>query len=217
MVSKRELRWREMADSGFELAHIALQVYEPSTSQVYNPLSALDRLDQMARQGDTGAMCLYGAIAFGLPQSAVDWTPQWKLARKWMEKGASLRHPECLIGLGGRLALGSDGYIKDLRRGTQMLFEAIAKGYIHGAGVLWVISASRGLGTPEDRQLEYCWGYQVAKYADYTPGNALEVYSSSLPQEKRAVVSSELNLLREWHPTANECINLFDKAHGSGN
>ena len=214
-LKERELRWREMADSGFELAHIALQVYEPSTSQVYNPFSALDRIDQMARQGDTGAMCLYGSIAFGLPNWVVDWGPQWILARKWMEKGASLRHPECLIGLGGRLVLGSDGYAKDMNRGTQMLIEALGQGYLHGAGALWILSRNKGFGSAEYRRLEYCWGYQVAKFADYRPGNALEVYVSALPPEKRSALSSELNLLREWHPDTNDCINLFNNVQRS--
>src|SRR5690606_30991149 len=94
---EREMRWRAMAEGGYELAHLALRVFEPRSVHMHNPWPALMRIDELARQGDAGAMCLYATIATRLPErGGIDWSPQRAQARFWMMKGVEMSHPECL-------------------------------------------------------------------------------------------------------------------------
>lgn len=214
-LKEREQRWLAMAGEGYELAHLTLQVFEPGVGRTHNPLPALERLDELARQGDAGAMCLYGGIAFQLPIWAVDWTPQWKQSREWVEKGAALRHPQCLIALGGRFISGADGYPKQANRGSEMLFDAIRKGYIHGAKELWVNFVHQGLDKPINRRLEYCWSYHVAKNRFSEADLALKVHAhTDAPPEQRPALEDELNQFRQWHPSIEECIELTQKSLG---
>lgn len=214
-LKEREQRWRAMADEGYELAHLTLQVFEPGVGRTHNPLPVLERLDELARQGDAGAMCLYGGIAFQLPIWAVDWSPQWKQSREWMEKGAALRHPQCLIAFGGRLTAGVDGYPLQVKRGSEMLFEAIRKGYIHGAEELWVYFVQQGLDKPINRQLEYCWSYHAAKNRFSDADLLLKVYShNGAPSEQRPALARELDKFRQWSPSIEECIELNQKTLG---
>lgn len=54
-----------MANEGYELAYLTLRVLEPGEpAPSYNPLPTFERLDQLAHDGDAGAMCLYGGLAF---------------------------------------------------------------------------------------------------------------------------------------------------------
>jgi hypothetical protein len=212
-LKEREQRWRAMAEEGYELAYLTLQVFEPSTVHTHNPLPVLERLDELARQGDAGAMCLYGGIAFQLPSWAVDWSPQWNQARIWMEKGAVLKHPQCLIALGGRLINGTDGYSKDFKKGIEMTFNAVRSGYVHGAGALWSHFVKRGLNVDINRRIEYCWGYHLAKYTDSDADLRLKVYAQTeAPFEQRPDLERELNQFREWHPNIEDCIDLTKQA-----
>ncbi|WP_234266824.1 hypothetical protein [Hydrogenophaga sp. NFH-34] len=208
-LEKRRQRWLEMASEGYELAYLTLQVLEPGEpAPSHNPLPIFKRLEELAEQGDAGAMCLYGGIAFQLPIWAVDWTPQKKKAREWMEKGAQLRHPQCLIALGGRLTAGTDGYPKEVKRGSEMIFDAIRKGYLHGAGSLWVDFERRGLEDRANRKLIYCWQYQDAKNSFFDPGLSIDVYKDKFFPEQQAILTQELDRLRQWHPSIDECIEL---------
>lgn len=213
-LGKRRQRWLEMSAEGYELAHLTLQVLDPGDPP-HNPLPVFKRLEELAQQGDAGAMCLYGGIAFQLPSWAVDWTPQRKRAREWMEKGAQLGHPQCLIALGGRLTAGTEGYPKDVKRGSEMIFDAIRRGYVHGAGALWINFFDRGLGSSQNRRLVYCWGYHAAKVRAADADLILGVNAQTdAPPEQRPALEHELNLLREWHPSVDECIDLSKQVLG---
>lgn len=210
-LEKRRARWLEMSAEGYELAHLTLQVLDPGDPP-HNPLSTFKRLDELAKQGDAGAMCLYGGIAFQLPNRAVDWTPQRKRAREWMEKGAQLGHPQCQIALGGRLTAGTDGYPREVKRGSGMVFEAIRKGYLHGAGMLWIDFKHQGLEKIENRKLIYCWRYHDAKSSDLDPGQFLEAYIDKALPEQRPALEGELGYFRNWQPKVEDCIELTQKA-----
>lgn len=213
-LEKRRARWLEMSAEGYELAHLTLQVLDPGDPP-HNPLSTFKRLDELAKQGDAGAMCLYGGIAFQLPNRAVDWTPQRKRAREWMEKGAQLGHPQCQIALGGRLTAGTDGYPREVKRGSEMIFDAIRRGYIHGTGALWIYFHDRGLVDVQNRRLVYCWGYHSAKIRSAEADLSLKVNAQTdAPSEQRPALESELDLLRTWHPSVEECIDLSKQALG---
>jgi TPR repeat protein len=212
-LKEREQRWKAMAEEGYELAYLTLQVFEPSTGHTHNPLSVLERLDELASKGDSGAMCLYGGIVWRLPVWVVDWTPQHEQAHKWMLKGAELRHPQCLIMVGAGHMSGNV-LPKDLKRGLEMVFEAIHKGYGHGVISLWLRAKQLELVDTKSRRLEYCWAYHAAKYRFSDADLSLEVHISKLSPEKRPALERELEQLRQWHPSVHDCIQLTKQSFG---
>ena len=211
-LAERRQRWVAMAEEGYELAYLTLQVLEPG-DHVHNPLPVLKRLDELARQGDTGAMCLYGNIVFQMPVRRVDWTPQHKPAREWMEKGAALGHPQCLVTVGGWKV---SGYIppKDLNGGMRMVFEGLRKGYDHGVGSLWLLARDLKFADAASRQLEYCWSYQDSQSSYYPPDLSIEAFINRAPPEQRPALERELNQLRQWHPSTEDCIELTQQTFG---
>jgi hypothetical protein len=212
---QREARWRSMAAEGYELAYLTLKVFEPSTVQVHNPLPVLERLDELARQGDAGAMCLLSAISYRLPaRPGIDWSGQRLRARFWMQKGAALGHPDCYIQLGGRLRAGSDGFQQDMARGTDLLIKALQARYLRAAASFWADTEKIGLDSARYRQLAYCWGYQMANYSFTDADLSLVVYRNKAPREHRALLEHELNRLRRWHPAIDECIDLTIATQG---
>lgn len=213
-LGKRRQRWLEMSAEGYELAYLTLQVLDPGDPP-HNPLPTFKRLEELAQQGDTGAMCLYGGIAFQMPIWAVDWTPQRKRAREWMEKGAQLGHPQCLIALGARLKAGTDGYSQDLKRGVEMLLSATQQGYLLGAGILWSLVEDKGLDNKINRRTVYCWQFHDAKMGFYDPGISIEVFKDRAPPEKRANLVGELDDLRQWRPSIEDCVGLTRELFGN--
>ena len=212
---ERELRWRTMAEEGYELAHLALMVFEPSSGRMQRPLPALKRLDELARLGDAGAMCLYTTIAMKLPErGGIDWSPQKAQARFWMQKGAEIGHPACLIHLGARLQSGFTGFVQDVPRARAMLFSALRAGYLDAAGALWFFFENAGLSDPRNRRLTYCWGYQAAKIRYSDADLSLQVYLNEASPPLRQSLESELRDLRMWHPSLEECIELTNQSEG---
>jgi hypothetical protein len=212
--AERQARWIEMAQEGSELAYLTLKVLPPD-SFARDPRPTLKRLEAMAQQGDAAAMCLYGGIVFQLPYWVADWTPQENRARYWTEQGAALGHPQCLIALGGRLMDGADGYPKELRRGFEMVSEALRQDYIHGAWMFSSHSIARGFSELSDRKLIYCWDQQVARTRHEDADLNLKVNAhTDAPPEQRAALERELNELRKWHPSTEDCIKLTQETLG---
>jgi hypothetical protein len=143
------------------------------------------------------------------------WAKQQAQGREWMVKGAELNHPQCLSLLGGRLTAGSDGFAKDTQRGTQMLFDAIRRGYPHLAtGFLSFDSEAMGMSDARNRKLVFCWQYHEAKTDFIGAGLYFEVYRNNAPIEQHESLNAELNQLRSWHPSVEECIELTQQATG---
>lgn len=134
--------------------------------------------------------------------------------REWMEKGAQLGRPQCLVTVGGWLMTGGSDYPKDVRRGMNMIFDGIRNGYIHGVGSLRVEFVNGGLESPKNRLLEYCWGYHAAKIRPNDADLALSVYIEKLPSEQQPSLKQELDQLRQWHPNIEECIGLTKQTFG---
>lgn len=211
--AERQQRWIEMAQEGSELTYLTLKVLPPD-SFARDPRPTLKRLEEMAKQGDAAAMCLYGGIVFQLPYGVVDWTPQQARARYWTEKGAALGHPQCLIALGGWTMAG-DMRPKDMKLGMNMVFEAIRKGYEHGASALWLPARELNFADASSRKLEYCWAYVSARYRYSNPELALEVYVEKYaPDSQRIDIQEELRRLRQWHPSNEDCIQLTQRTFG---
>jgi hypothetical protein len=204
--AERQVRWIEMAQEGSELAYLTLKVLPPE-GFARDPRPTLKRLEEMAQKGDAAAMCLYGGIVFQLPYGNVDWTPQQARARYWTEQGAPLGHPECLIALGGWTMAG-DMRPKDMKRGMNMVIEAIRKGYDHWVGSLKIHFEERGYDDPKNRHAHYCWAYQGAKYREAPADLTFVVYINKSPPDQRPALERELNELRQWHPSIEDCIQL---------
>ena len=210
---QRQERWIEMAQEGSELAYLTLKVLPPE-GFARDPRPTLKRLEEMATQGDAAAMCLYGGIVFQLPYWAADWTPQEERARYWTEQGAALGHPECLIRLGGwRMS----GYVlpADNKQGSEMIYEALRKGYDYGAGSLWLRARELNFVDPPSRKLEYCWAYRLAKYENSDADSFLKGYiNNDSPAKDRPLLEQELGELRQWHPSIEDCIKLTQQTFG---
>lgn len=205
----REQRWLEMARDGFELAHIALRVVQPGAGRTYNAAPAFKRLEELAEQGDPGAMCMMQSLSIVAPRRDV--TPQIdERARYWMIKGAELGHPECLLMQGGRMLVGSDGQPNDPERGKALIFESIRKGYTHGSGMLAQHFEEQGFKDFADVKRVYCWDIWGAKvYQAMEPMKSVRyVIEQSSPPNKRAEFLDQLNTLRDWDPAVEECVAL---------
>lgn len=211
--AERQVRWIEMAKEGSELAYLTLKVLPPD-SFARDPRPTLKRLDEMAQQGDAAAMCLYGGIVFQLPYWAADWTPQEERARYWVIKGAELGHPACWIRLGGWRIWG---YVApaDAKQGSEMIYEALRKGYDFDVSALRLRAHERNYVDVPSRKLEYCWAYHQAKNSVYEPDLSMNVYiNSRATLAERESLNRELDQLRQWHPSIEDCIKLTQQTFG---
>lgn len=215
-LNQRERRWREMADEGFELAYLTLTALEPSAMLKHSPLPALRRLNELAKQGDSGAMCLIPNIVLRLPSwGNIDWTQHREQARLWMQKGVDAGHPECMIWLGGRLLLGSDEFARNIPQGMKLLTSAIHMGYMHAAGTLGhYFEVEYGLEDGRNRRRIYCWDYQSAKNDFHDPDLSIRVYRNQARPEQREALAREIQELRSWHPAVEECFDLSQQTSG---
>lgn len=211
-LEERRLRWVQMASEGYELAHLALQVFEPG-SPVHNPLPALRRLEELANKGDSGAMCLFVAITYRLPNEMADWTRQRRMAEEFFERGAELGHPQCLIFKGARMMDKYAWNQDDVKAGSRLIMNAINKGYTHGAEQLWVVAAYNDLSKKINRQLEYCWGAIAGETSLISAGQASRVYAQS-SDVLRPVVERELLEFGGWKPSLLDCERLTENVIG---
>jgi len=153
---QRERRWRQLAGEGFELAHIALQVLQPDGGYVYPLEKPMKRLQVLAEQGDTGAMCLMTSLVAQVKKARV--SPEHsETARKWLLLGAEQGHAECRLQLGRRLLLGVDGMAKDAQRGLPLEFAARRAGYAHDVDGLVAHFQQRWSPESADLTRLYCW------------------------------------------------------------
>lgn len=211
--AQRQERWIAMAQEGSELAYLTLKVLPPD-SFARDPRPTLKRLEEMAQQGDTAAMCLYGGIVFQLPYGKVDWTPQEERGRMWVIRGAELGHPDCLIRLGGWRMSGSVPPA-DNKQGSEMIYEALRKGYDYGAGTLWLRARELNFVDPPSRKLEYCWAYRLAKYEDSDADSFFKGHIRNDASAKdRPRLEQELDEIRQWHPSNEDCIQLTQQLFG---
>jgi hypothetical protein len=155
-TSQREKRWRQMADEGLELAHIALQVLQPDGGFVYPLETPMNRLLALAEQGDSGAMCLMTGLIRQVKISRVS-AEHSETARKWLLRGAERGYAECQLQLGRRLILGIDGTAKDAKRGLALELAARRNGYAHDVDGLVSHFQHRWSTNSADLTRLYCW------------------------------------------------------------
>lgn len=211
-LNERKLRWIQMSSEGYELAHLVLQVFEPG-SPVHNPLPALKRLEELASRGDSGAMCLYVAIAYRLPSAMADWTSQKKIADELLARGVEFGHPQCLISKGARMMSDHSWDLESVKAGAGLVLAAINKGYTHGSLQMWTTSTYNDLNKKNNRQMEYCWGAIAGEVALISPGEASRIYASN-SDELRPIVEKELLEFGRWNPSLLDCVKLTEDVIG---
>jgi hypothetical protein len=209
----RERRWKEMAADGFELAHVVLRVVQPSTGRRFWMEPAFLRLEALAEQGDVGAMCLMAGlnvIGSGGKYNA----RRGAVARRWMERGAALGHPQCLRDWGGRLLLGVDGQPQDHRRGVAMILASIRQGYLGGTMDMSRHYMRQGVDQPGNLRKGYCWLYRYWQLVPPHIGDLTTWFRIDIdkvkPVEKRELLMEELRAMAGWEPALEECVALSE-------
>jgi hypothetical protein len=205
-IAAREQRWQAIADEGLELAHITLTVLEPRTGRAHELTPAIKRLEVLAEQGDAGAMCLIDRLV-NVTAAQLDWKQYEATARKWLERGAELGHPECLITMGAKLLAGV-GYPKDTKRGLDMEFQARRAGYSHDVGSLVIHYRSKGFERADNLQRLYCW-MSISNQSRFR--DPIERLTFQMRKESADLLERNGEALRElskWTPNLQDCVNL---------
>ncbi|WP_431110317.1 hypothetical protein [Variovorax paradoxus] len=207
-VGEREKRWRQLADDGLELAHIALQVLQPDGGFVYPLDKPMNRLLTLAERGDLGAMCLMAGLVAQIKRSGLS-AEHFEMAQKWLSRGADLGHSECKLQLGRRLILGANGTTRDPARGLALELEARRDGYGHDVDGLVSYFQQRWSTEHSNLTKLYCW-LSVDAQSRLTDGpqNMLRL----LRVEARRLESGSLlqlaNQLASSQPSLQACVRL---------
>jgi len=199
---RREQRWRQMADQGFDLAHVTLQVLQPDGGYVYPLGPAMARLQHLAVTGNAGAMCLaIDLVAQARKRSEV--LTHLPEAISLLRRGAALGHPECLLQLGRRQILGIDGVHQSPLEGVQREMQARRLGYAHDLDGLIAYFRSKWSDNPADLTRLYCWlsveahhkgGDRQARMLDVLRLEADRLASKNLAALSRRLASSNFQL-----------------------
>lgn len=207
-IERREQRWQQMADDGFELAHITLRVLKPKGGLVYSLTGPMKRLEELAEKGDMGAMCLMPGLANRASQKP-DWRAYEERYKPWLLRGAEYGHPQCQIELGRRMLRSVPNFNYDPIRGLQLEFAARRKGYAHDVGALILHYQSKGYAEPENVRRRYCW---EIIYSQFWLGDMEQVVLKSLKAEAERSQRADLRALSEEIEKSKyslqDCINL---------
>lgn len=207
-IERREQRWQQMADDGFELAHITLSVLKPKGGLVYSLSDPMKRLVELAEQGDAGAMCLMPGLV-GKATLKLNTDAYAATYKSWLERGAAIGHPECQKALGGRLLRGVDGYEQSTSRGLSLIFAARRSGYAHDVGALILHYERKGYADPANVRRLYCWR---TIYSQFWFGDMESVVLLNLQAEagrsKRPDLQALHEELKQSKYSLQDCINL---------
>jgi hypothetical protein len=103
--------FREMAAEGYEVAHIALQLYDIGRCRLEGRYyeAARQRLEALAGQGDTAAMC------FIVPGITITKSGVSGDYARYIRDGAERGQPHCMLGTGG----GEEWFLKRTGNDTE--------------------------------------------------------------------------------------------------
>jgi hypothetical protein len=207
-IERREQSWQQMAEDGFELAHITLSVLKPKGGLVYSLSGPMKRLVELAEQGDAGAMCLMPGLV-GKATVKLDTDRYEPIYERWLARGTELRHPECMKLSGGRLLVGVPGFKRDAKQGLELEFAARRAGYAHDAGALILHYQSKGYSDPANVRRLYCWR---VIYSQFWLGDMERVVLQNLQAEAQRSQRTDLQNVYEELKKSNyslqDCINL---------
>ncbi|MGY2485443.1 hypothetical protein [Cupriavidus sp. CP313] len=205
-TNRREADWMAMAQDGYELAYITLQVLQPSTGIRYSVKKPLTRLTELADGGDAGAMCLYWRL--------IDRDQKGKEAKyispalSYVERGAAIGHPACLRIVGGLLLTGSQGMSLDIPVGSNFAIRAEREGY-GGALSIWAYLAGFSPKDERDWIRLYCWEHFAKRYAVLLDVSTVLSQLRDPLQVPKALGHLELaSKLEAWTPRLEECVKL---------
>lgn len=201
-IERREQRWQQMADDGFELAHITLSVLKPKGGLVYSLSGPMKRLEELAAQGDAGAMCLMVGLV-GKATVELNTDSYASVYKYWLERGATIGHPECQKALGGRILRGVDGYVQDTKKGLELIFFARRAGYSHDVGALILHYESKGYADVMNVRRLYCW-LQIESQSWLT--RAPQLLLDRLQRD--AAMRATFEDLKEKNFSLQNCIDL---------
>lgn len=206
----REDRWRAMAGEGLELAHIALQVLQPERGSIHPLTGPMARLEELAKTGDTGAMCLMTALVDQAQDKATE--ADRAQARRWLKEGAQRGHPECSLQLGRRLILGLDGHAPDLEQGISLEFRARQKGYAHDLNGLITHFQRRWSRSHSELTRLYCWlSVDTQSRATHRPRRMLENLRREARREDAAALLMLADELERTDFSMKDCVDMgFD-------
>ncbi|MGY2485448.1 hypothetical protein [Cupriavidus sp. CP313] len=204
-TNRREADWMAMAQDGYELAYITLQVLQPSTGIRYSVKEPLTRLTELADGGDAGAMCLY--------LNLIDADPKGKEAKyidaafAYLRRGAELGHPACLRNVGSFSLRGIYGFQRNVAEGFDAEIRSEREGY-GGAASIAIYLARKPIINDADWQRLYCWQQLASKYVVYSEFNTVifQLTNSLKNPSTHNVALAEQ--LAKWSPSLHECVAL---------
>ena len=205
---QRDKRWRQLADQGLELAHIALQVLQPDGGFIYPLDKPMARLLALAEHGDAGAMCLMTGLVAQVKNSRL--APNHSaMASKWLSRGAELGHAECQLQLGRRLLLGMGGMGKDAERGLRLELAARRTGYAHDVDGLVSHFQKKWSTQSEDLTRLYCWlSIDAQSRLTDGPQNMLRLLRADARRMNSAEMMTLANQLGNSQFSLQACIDL---------
>ena len=145
-TAQRYTLFRQMADDGFEVAHVALELFDiRRAGDRFNP-KAWPRLKKLAAEGDVSAKCLYALYA-----KAFEPVINEPVRRQAIKEAAEAGHPRCSTAYAGYLHL--EGLEKD-----EFLWQEQAASAGDLLGQLGQARAhASGKGAPLDLDRAECW------------------------------------------------------------
>jgi len=145
-TAQRYTLFRQMADDGFEVAHVALELFDiRRAGDRFNP-KAWPRLKKLAAEGDVSAKCLYALYANDLEPSIGEGT-----RRQLIKEAASAGHPRCSTAYSAYLRLDGaeqDAFVwRDRAASAGDLLAQLGQARAHASGK----------GAPLDLDRAECW------------------------------------------------------------
>jgi TPR repeat protein len=166
---RREALFRQMADEGYEVAGIALQLYDIGRCDDRGRYdeAARDRLEQLAGQGDTAAMCFLntGLVWIKPPMR------KFEEHANYIRLGAEQGHPDCMFTLALYYEDGLYGVPMDHDNSLQWMEKAARSGNLRAqSGLQW--RYQMGEGVDKDLAIALCWARAAAESGDKSGSNA---------------------------------------------
>lgn len=203
----REKEWLQMANDGYELAYLTLQVISP-TQGSFSIDKPFRRLTELAEEGDAGAMCLaYYLVVYSSNEK--NGGDKKDLLQRYMIRGAGKHHPACMVLVGSRILYGLHGFVQDKTKAFNMLVEVERQKYQGGASTLWGYFADKGLDNPGFVTREYCWAGVDTAYSVYSrPDYSLEILTDHAKKVQRSDLLELAEHLGKTTYTVDDCISL---------
>ncbi len=140
----------KMAKDGFEVAYLTLELFDIRYSDLpkKHP-KGIDRLKELAKQGDASAQCFYGLYGNFFESGPVS----ENMAKEYTKVAARQNHPACLASYGITFADSKQEEIewvrKSAERGDMIAQLMLAGAYVDGKGI------------PQNFSLSRCWANEA--------------------------------------------------------